>query len=171
MKLSQLLKLFTILLFLVSVSSCGYKPSAKYARTVLGNKISTSVYISATDPENSVIVKDAVDKAVIEVFHAGLSERRYADTHLGITLSSPSYTPLQYDSNGFVVSYRATITLNISRESKDIKKKYVSKGTYDFAIVPNAVLTDQQRFDAIKFSSIKAISAFVSQVSAEGASR
>ena len=171
MKFSQLFKLFIIFAILVSFGGCGYKPSAKYARSVLGNKISTSVYISSTDPENSVIVKDAVDKAVIEVFHAALSERRYADTHLGITLSTPSYAPLQYDSNGFVVSYRATITLNISRESKDIKKNYVSKGTYDFAIVPNAVLTDQQRFDAIKFSSIKAISAFVSQVSAEGASR
>ena len=171
MKLSQLFKLFTIVTLLVSFSSCGYKPSAKYARSVVGEKISTTVIISSEDPENSVIVKDAVDKAIIEIFHASLKPRQYADTHLRITLSSPNYSPLQYDSNGFVISYRATITLNISRESKESKKNYVSKGTYDFAVVPNAVLTDQQRFDAIKFSSIKAISAFVAQVSAEGASR
>jgi len=167
--LTHILKSLTVFLFLIQVSGCGYKPSAKYAREVVGEKISTTVYISATDPENSVIVKDAVDKAIIEIFHASLTERRFSKTHLSINLSKPSYTPLQYDSDGFVISYRATITLNISRESKDSKKHYVSKGTYDFAVVPNAVLTDQQRFDAIKFSSIKAISAFVSQVSAEGA--
>lgn len=152
----------------MSISNCGYKPSSKYAREILGNKISTSIVISQTDPENSVVVKDAVDKAVIEVFHASLVKKRYATTHLVINMSTPSYAPLQYDNDGFIISYRATITLMISRESKDFKKNYTSVGTYDFSVVPNSVLTDQERFDAIKFSSFKAISAFVAQVSAEG---
>ncbi len=154
---------------LISVTSCGYKPSSKYAREILGNKISTSIVISQTNPENSVIVKDAVDRAIIEVFHASLVKKRYSTTHLVINMSIPSYAPLQYDNNGFIISYRATITLKISRESKDLKKNYTSKGTYDFSVLPNSVLTDQERFDAIKFSSFKAISAFVAQVSAEGA--
>nr|WP_275851884.1 LPS assembly lipoprotein LptE [Sulfurimonas sp. SAG-AH-194-C20] len=153
---------------LINLIGCGYKPSAKFARDILGNKISTDVSISKTDPENSVIIKDAVDKAIIEIFHASLVERRYADTHLMLSISVPSYKPLQYDTNGFIISYRATITLKISRETNDMKKNYISVGTYDFSIVPNAVLTEQERFDAIKFSSFKAISAFVAQVSAEG---
>lgn len=154
---------------LISVTSCGYKPSSKYAREILGNKISTSIVVSQTNPENSVIIKDAVDRAIIEVFHASLVKKRYSTTHLVINMSTPSYAPLQYDHNGFIISYRATITLKISRESKDLKKNYTSRGTYDFSILPNSVLTDQARFDAIKFSSFKAISAFVAQVSAEGA--
>ena len=169
MRLLYLLKIVALLLGLVALSGCGYRPSALYARSVVGEKISTIVHISATDPENSVIVKDAVDAAVIEVFHASLVAKRDADTNLAISISAPSYTPLQYNSNGFIISYRATITLKISRESKDLKKSYSSKGTYDFAVLPNAVLSDQQRFEAIKFSSIKAIASFVSQVSAEGA--
>lgn len=147
---------------------CGYIPSAKYARAVLGDTISTSVIISKTDPENSVIVKDAVDRAIIEVFHGSLRSKKIANTHLTLQISSPSYSPLQYDVNGYIVSYRATITLSITRESRGITKHYSSKGTYDFSVEPNAVLTDKQRFDAIKYSSIKAISAFVAQVSAEG---
>lgn len=154
---------------LISVTSCGYKPSSKYAREILGNKISTSIVISQTNPENSVIVKDAVDRAIIEVFHASLVKKRYSTTHLVINMSTPSSVPLQYDHNGFIISYRATITLKISRESKDLKKNYTSRGTYDFSVLPNSVLTDQERFNAIKFSSFKAISAFVAQVSAEGA--
>ena len=165
-KNSLSLKIFIILL--VILSACGYKPSAKYARSVLGEKISTSIYVSQTDPENSVIVKDAVDRAIIEIFHASLTDRRHSDAHLSLKISNPSYSALQYDTNGYIISYRARITLYITRESKNLKKNYTTIGTYDFSVDPNAVLTDQQRFDAIKFSSIKAISAFVAQVSAEG---
>ncbi|RUM63690.1 MAG: hypothetical protein DSZ04_04740 [Sulfurimonas sp.] len=167
-KYSQISILLLVIIITVSISNCGYKPSSKYAKEILGNKISTSIVISQTDPQNSLIVKDAVDKAIIAVFHASLVERRYATTHLVINMSTPSYSPLQYNTDGFIIAYRAKITLMISRESKDLKKIYTSRGTYDFSVVPNSVLTDKERFDAIKFSSFKAISAFITQVSAEG---
>ena len=162
------LKLLLIIALLFMSVGCGYKPSAKYAREVIGRKISTSVIISQTDPENSVLIKDAVDKAIIEIFHGSLVAREYADTHLTLSISVPSYTPLQYDNNGFIIAYRATITLKIKRETDALVKNYSTRGTYDFSVVPNAVLTEQQRFDAIKFSSYKAITAFIAQISAEG---
>jgi len=165
---SYFTRVLLLSLFIVLLSGCGYKPSAKYAREVLGNKISTSVVISAQDPENTVIIKDAVDLAIVEVFHASLTPRKFATTHLGLILSEPQYTVLQYNTNGYIISYRATISLKILRESDNIRKQYTTIGTYDFAVEPNAVLTDQERFNAIKFSSIKAISSFVAKVSAEG---
>lgn len=162
------LKLTLAIFFLLELNGCGYKPSAKYAREVVGTKISTSIVISAQDPENTVVIKDAVDQAIIEIFHASLTDREHADTHLTLSISEPSYSPIEYNQNGFVISYRATITLNIVRETKSIKKSYSTSGSYDFGVVPNAVLTDQERFDAIKFSASKAISAFIATVSAEG---
>lgn len=168
-KYSQFIIVLLLIFITVSIVSCGYKPSSKYARKVLGNKISTSVIISQTDPENSVLIKDAVDRAMIEVFHASLVQRRYSNTHLVLSMSTPVYTPLQYDNDGFIISYRATITLKIRRQTSDLQKNYTTVGTYDFSVVPNAVLTEQERFDAIKFSSFKAITGFIAQVSAEGA--
>ncbi|MEA3371796.1 MAG: hypothetical protein U9Q40_10700 [Campylobacterota bacterium] len=165
------MKFYTLALLTISLlllSACGYKPSAKYSREVVGESISTSVVISAEDPENTVIIKDAVDSAVIEVFHASLTSRNYSQTHLHLRISSPRYTPIQYDANGYVIAYRATIRLGIVRETNGQRKNYTTVGNYDFSVVPNAVLTDQERFDAIKFSSQKAISAFVAKVSAEG---
>lgn len=164
----QLLKSLVLIVLLIELSGCGYRPSAKFSREVLGDKISTSVIISSLDPENTVIIKDAVDEAVIDFFHASLVDKKYATTHLNISISNISYTPLQYNSNGFVISYRATISLMIKRQSKTLIKNYVSIGYYDFSVVPNAVLTDQERFDAIKYSALKAISSFVAQVSAQG---
>ncbi len=163
--------LFSLFLFsflLLEFSGCGYRPSSKYSRVVVGEKISTNVIISAQDPENTVFIKDAADKAIVEVFHASLVEKRYADTDLSFSISEPRYMPIQYNANGFVVAYRATITMHIIRETKDVKKNYNAVGTYDFVIAPNAVITDQERFDAIRYSTQKAISAFMAQVSAEG---
>ena len=161
-----LLPLF-LLLFLF-FSGCGYKPSSKYSRTVVGEKISTNVVISAQDPENTVLIKDAVDRAIVETFRAALVDKRYADTDLSFSISEPKYTPIQYNADGFVIAYRATITLHITRVTQDVRKNYNAVGTYDFAIAPNAVITDQDRFDAIKYSTQKAIAAFIAQVSAEG---
>jgi len=64
--------------------------------------------------------------------------------------------------------YSAQMTQQLKSCGKDLKKIYTSRGTYDFSVVPNSVLTDKERFNAIKFSSFKAISAFITQVSAEG---
>jgi hypothetical protein len=165
---SQLFVKLLLSLLLVTFTACGYKPSSKYSRSVVGEKVSTSIIISAQDPENTVVIKDAVDSAVIDVFQASLVARNYSDTHLTFSISPPSYAPVQYDTNGFIVGYRATITLSILRTTKNTQKRYSARGTYDFTIDPNAVITDQERFDAIRFSAAKAITSFVAQVSAEG---
>jgi hypothetical protein len=162
------LKLFLLGISLVVLVGCGYKPSSKYAREVVGEKISTSVVISAQDPENTVIIKDAVDAAILEIFHSSLVAKRYATTHLILSISPPSYAPIQYNSDGYIIAYRASINLGIIRETEGTKKNYTAHGTYDFNIEPNAVVTDQERFNAIKYSSAKAIASFVAQISAEG---
>ncbi len=161
-----------ILLFVMIVSlfiSCGYKPSAKYARNVLGKSVSTTVVISKEDPENSVLVKDAVDTALIDTFHASLTTRKKSQTHLNITISNPTYTPIQYDANGFVIAYRMKINLNITLYHDGKAQKYSASGYYDFAVTPNAIITDQQRFDAIRYAASKAIEAFIAKLSSTGA--
>jgi len=166
--MKHLLKCILLGMLLFELSGCGYKPSSKYSRKIVGEKISTNVVISAQDPENTVLIKDAVDRAIVEVFRASLVDQKYATTHLSFSISEPRYTPIQYNADGFVIAYRATITLHIIRETKDVRKNYNAIGTYDFTIAPNAVITDQERFDAIKYSTQKAIASFIAQVSAEG---
>ncbi len=160
---------FITILIALLFTSCGYRPSSKYARDVVGEKISTSITVSSSDPENSVIIKDAVDAAIVSIFHASIREKHQSDTHLVLQTNTPSYTPIQYDRNGFVIAYRMSIVLTITKYHNGISKIYTSKGTYDFSIDPNAVVTDQERFQAIKLSAAKAINSFISQVSAEGA--
>ncbi|MEA2099363.1 MAG: hypothetical protein U9P72_04450 [Campylobacterota bacterium] len=158
-----------IVMIAIFFSACGYKPSSKYAREVIGEKVSTSIKISSSDPENSVIIKDAVDGAIISIFHSSLRERSQSDTHLVISLKTPKYTPIEFDVNGFVIAYRMSLTLVIKKIRNGVSKIYTSMGTHDFSITPNAIVTDQERFEAIKFSAQKAINSFIAQTSVEGA--
>ena len=167
------MRIFSPIIFLTLIavlfSACGYKPSSKFARESLGEKISTSIEISLVDPENSVIVKDAIDNAIISIFHTSLVDRSQSDAHLVLSLNTPKYTPIEYDTNGFVIAYRMSLTLKIKKYNMGLKKTYICKGTHDFSITPNAIVTDQERFDAIKLSAQKAINSFIAQASVEGA--
>jgi len=166
---SHAVKIVILFFVMFGILACGYKPSAKYSRNVVGDKISTEVVISAHDPENSVIVKDSVDSAIIKVFHSSLTSRALSKTHLVINISKPIYSPIQYNSDGYIIAYRTSIILKIVRYHNGLTKQYTAKGTYDFSIQPNAIISDQDRFEAIKFSAEKAIKSFLAQVSAEGA--
>jgi len=150
------------------LSGCGYQPSSKEAKKVMGDTVSTKVIISMTDPENTVLLKDALDEAVIRRFQTNLRHSREAKTHLEISLRNVSFGALQYDSNGYVISYRTTINLGIKRITKEFTKNYNAVGNYDFTINPNAIITDQQRFEAIANSATKALDSFVAQVASEG---
>jgi len=165
----NIIKITLLLVIFFNLVGCGYKASSKFARQTLGEKISTSVVISALDPENTVIIKDAVDSAIIRVFHSSLVSKNDSDTHLVLKMSKPLYTPIIYDSNGYIIGYRMSITLFITRLHNGVSTKYTTRGNYDFEVAPNAVVTDQDRFNAIRFSATKAIRSFVAQVSAEGA--
>lgn len=161
-------KFFALCAALFLLAGCGYKPSSKFSREVVGEKISTSVSISSLDPENTVIIKDAVDEAIIQVFRASLVPKESSDSHLVLSISNPAYRPIQYNEDGYVVGYRMSLSLHVTKITNGISKNYTTRGTYDFSVLPNAIVTDQERFDAIRQSAAKAIAAFVAQVSAEG---
>ena len=162
-------KIVASLVVVLLFTSCGYRPSSKFARVALGEKISTSVIISKENPENTVLIKDAVDGAIVEVLQASLVPRSESDSHLVFSISQPSYSPIQYDENGYIIAYRMKITLRITRYHNGKKSSYSATGTSDFAITPNAVVTDQDRFDAIRLSAAKAINSFIAQIASAGA--
>ena len=162
-------RLFSLsLLVLILFSGCGYKPSSHYAKQVMGETVSTEVRISMEDPENTVIIKDAVDAAVIMRFKSSLRDRGSAQTHLRISLKSVSFAPLQYDQNGYVIAYRTTINLGITRTTNGTSRIYNVKGTHDFAIEAQAIISDQARFEAIQSGAGKAVDSFIAMIAAEG---
>lgn len=164
------MKSFAVSVFLlVLMSGCGYQPASHYAKNVVGESVSTEVVISMEDPQNSVIIKDAVDTAVITKFRSALVPKGSAKTHLKILVRSVGFSALQYDTSGYIIAYRTTVTMKISRITEGAVKSYATRGMYDFAIEPNAIITDQARFEAIAQGAQKGLDAFIAQIAAEGA--
>jgi hypothetical protein len=151
------------------LNSCGYKPTAIYTKNVLGDKIYANVEISLEDPENSILIKDAINEAIINKFHSKLVSKDKASSTIDIKLSSVKFQPIEYDTNGYVIAYKTLVGLQTTYSDKNSKMSTISTtGDYDFNIESLSVISDSKRFNAIKEASQKAIDAFISKISIRG---
>lgn len=162
------MKIVLTLILAMILAGCGYAPASHYAKKIVGESVSTEVVISMEDPQNTVIIKDAVDMAVITKFRASLVSKNSSQTHLKFTIRSVRFSPLRYDTNGYVITYRTTVSMGVERTTGASKGNYHVAGVYDFDIEPNAIISDQARFEAIRQGAQKALDSFIAQVAAQG---
>ncbi|GEM_PF-143548 len=166
--LPVLLSFFIVNFSLFILTACGYRPTSHVVKPVLEESVSTQIVISMRDPDNTVLLKDALNEAVVNRFRTKLTDEKHAATHLTIALRDTKFDPLRYDRNGYIIAYRAIVWLDIDRTTGGKTKRYHVKGTYQFTIEPNAIITDIIRYDAIRYGAQKALDSFVAQVAAEG---
>ena len=156
--------LFSALLF----AGCGYKAATVYSKQVLGDKVFVLVSMLRSDPENTVLVKDSVNEAIMAKFKSKLSSEADANSKMFVKVVSVSMSPLEYDKNGYVVLYR----MNVSLETKVIaafgERIIRSEGSHDFSIEPNTAVSDAKRFEAIKYGASKAVDMLMSQIVVSG---
>jgi hypothetical protein len=156
-------------LALLLLAGCGYRPTSEVVKPVLDESVSTQIVISMQDPDNTVLLKDALNEAVVNRFRTRLTDEVHAKTHLTIELDNTRFIPVRYDTNGYIIAYQAIVTLGIDRTSGSVKRHYTARGSYQFTIEPNAIISDLVRYEAIKFGAQKALDSFVAQVANEGA--
>ncbi len=148
---------------------CGYKPTYLYTKKVMGDNIYIDVDVSLVDPQNSVLIADAMREAVISKFHSNLTSKDKADSTMKVYLNSINFQPIQYDSNGYVIAYKTLVSLKTIYRDKNKQQRVInSTGDYDFSIEANSVISDNKRFEAIKFASIKAMDELISKISIKG---
>lgn len=151
-------------------AGCGYKSSSYYAKKALGETLFVKVSMLRSDPENTVIIKDAINEAVITKFKIHMiDDEDRAETKLFINVDNVEFTPIQYDKNGYVVLYRASVVLRTDMLSTKGRRTFITTGSYDFPIEPSTTISDAKRFEAIKNGGAKAIDMLTSQISILGA--
>jgi len=142
--------------FLVFVG-CGYKPSTTYTTPLLGEKISTEVDIDIKNPTDSIFLKDALNDAVLSVFNAKQTTTN-SDSKIKLSIISTDISPLDYDKNGYAILYRASTKIQAEITDKnDSVYTYEAKGTYDFSISNDSLLSDSLKHNAIKEAFLKAL--------------
>ncbi len=139
-----------------------------YTENVFTDKIYTEVEVYLRDPENAVLVKDAMNEAIVSRFDAKIVKKSEATTRLWIRFKNVSFSPIQYDANGYAVYYRARVNLNVRYVSPKKSGSESVSGFYDFPIEPNAVISDAKRFEAIRFGAQKALDSFISRMAMRG---
>ncbi len=157
-----------ILSFIIAIffAGCGYYPISYFSKQSIGENIYVESIVNLSDPENSVIAKDALNQAIIQKFHSNLVPKNMADTIIITNITSVSVDSIADNEDGFANFYRATV--NISFEYTDKKgnnRKFSNYGFYDFQVDLISTITDGERFNALKEASLSAIDKFIAQVS------
>ena len=161
--------LFVIFTFSIAffISACGYKPSSYYAKKEMEGNVFVKINVSLEDPKNSVLVKDAIIKLLIQKLDSKLVDKEsLADVIMNVTINSVSMQTLQYDASGYNKLYRVVVVLRIDYFRKDdgIKKSFTVDGEYDFSIDDGTTITETKRFDAISNASNKALDEVLSKI-------
>lgn len=161
--------LFVIFTFAVSFSmvACGYKPSSYYAKQEMEGNVFVKLNVSLEDPKNSVLVKDAINKLLIQKLGSKLvNDENISDVMMNVQINSVTIQTLQYDSSGYNKLYRALIVIKINYFRKDdgIKKSFTVDGEYNFSVDDGTTITESKRFDAISNAADKALNEVLSKI-------
>ncbi|PID47688.1 MAG: hypothetical protein CR967_03430 [Proteobacteria bacterium] len=158
-----------LLVFCLLIFGCGYKPLSKVSKNILGDKIYSYVSTSINDPQNSVIIQDALKEAIVSRFGGSLVPRQKAESILHVNIKSVNFIPTIYDQNGYVVSYKAKLILETKTTfANGQTSSYDARGEYDFDIQANSVISDSKRFKAIKLSSLSALDEYIAFIAVKG---
>ena len=161
-------KLFSLIVAILLLTACGYKPSSQYTKPIIGEKVYTEVEVSLSDPENAVLIKDALNKALYTRLKSKATRKKHADSSMYVAYKNIRFIPIQYNKNGYVVHYQAHITLVFTFVKGKVTEQRQIIGRYEFPIRPSAIISNDLRFKAIEQGSIKALDQFIAYLSAKG---
>jgi len=162
------MKYYFIVMTLLLLTGCGYKPSAHGAQKMIGERVFTQVDVSLSDPENAVLTKDALNIALQTRLKRRVSKKESADSSIYVHYKDIRFIPLQYDRNGYVVFYQAQITLTFKFIKDELKEQRDIVGRYEFPIRPSAIISNDLRLKAIEKGSLKALDQFIAYLSVKG---
>ena len=162
------IRLLVSTVLLTLISGCGYRPSSHFAKKVLGDRVYTKVDVSLATPENSVLTKDAINKALRTRLKIIVTRKEEADSMLSVMYEDVKFIPLQYDKNGYAVEYQVNLKLKFTFEKDGKVETRRTIGRYEFPILPTAIIAYDVQFKAIEESSVKALDQFFSYLAAKG---
>jgi len=164
----RIILLFSLTFFI----GCGYKPSANYVKEVLGERVYATVKTLIEDPENSILLEDALKEALKVRLNVSFTSRQNADSEIELSLKKLEFRPLQHDEFGYVILYRTEIVLKAKhiyfKDGVSRVSYYDLEGFYEFPVKSNASVSVALKFDATKFSALKALDTLIPKLALKG---
>lgn len=158
------MKRFFLTLSLIFILGCGYKPASTYTKEFFDDEIFTKIKLLLSEPENSIVIKDAVNEAIAIRFQGKVTKNPEAKSRLFVEVDKIDFREIEYDKNGYITRYSIKVVLNIDYQSMNRNFKFKTEGFYEFKVEPASILTDFKRYEAIKEASLRAIDMFITKV-------
>ncbi len=148
------------------LNGCGYKPSSYYAKNEISGKVYVDLSIDINNSQNSILIKDAMNEMVLNRFEAQLTQNKeLADTYVLVKLGSVSHSVLASDNEGYAKTYRADVTIAVQYQKRgEVKKNISVSNYYDYNVESDALVSDQQKQEAVKNAATKALSDLFSKI-------
>lgn len=157
------------LFFALFITACGYIPTSKLASTLFGEKIYVNVELSLQDPKSSVFVADTLREMISSKLRKQLASKQEANDIINVRMNNLEFIPLIYDKNGYVVKYKARLNLDFNVVFKDgTSQSFSTRGSHNFDISPNSIISDKVRTNAIRNASSEAFDEFISVIAIKG---
>lgn len=165
--MSILKKSLFLLVISLLLTACGYRPSAYYAKKEMDGNVFVKLNVRLEDPKNSVLVKDAMNKILIQRLDSRIvSDEKLADVKMDLSISSIGFSVLQYDNAGYNKLYKAVVVVKVdyTRVDNEVKKSFTVEGEHDFSVDDGTTITESKRYDAIVNASNKAVDEILSRI-------
>lgn len=151
------------------ISGCGYKPVSKYSENILGHRVFVDVKIDSIEPDNGVFLKEEVMRTLrTRLDSEVVSSRKDADSVILIPSYRFSYSPLNYDSNGYVIRYRVHTAITVDIITRKGKYHKVIKVDEDVGIKASSLTSSVARDTAIQYSIRKAMDKLIAFIAQKG---
>ena len=159
-----------VIIALFIFGGCGYKPSSHYIKNVFDDTVYVDVIVSHVEPENAVYVKDALHRMVIARFGGKVVPRAQAESVIIASYNGTSFTPISYDSNGYITRYRADVRVKFDiKTTKRGSFRRSITGTVEENISASSTLSSSLRIEAIRTGMARALDQFLAYVASRGA--
>jgi len=161
--------LWGLLAVLLVLVGCGYKPSSQYMRNVFDNDVFVDVTVSHDEPENAVYIKDALHNMVINRFGGRVVPKAQAKTIITASYDGTYFSPISYDSNGYITRYRAVVRMKFDIKSSKGKFHRKIATVVEENIGASSTLSSSLRIEAIRVGMARALDQFLAYAAAKGA--
>lgn len=160
--MKKLLLIFIAAFFLVG---CGYKPSSYYVKKEIADTVYVDLNVNIDNASNSVLIKDAMNEMVVSRFGSKLvSNKADAKTIINLSLSSVSISEIQYDVQGYVKVYRASVGIKVTYKTDGNLRTISVSDYYDFSVDSEATVSDAKKEEAIRIAASKALEEVLSKI-------
>ena len=155
---------------LFMMGGCGYKPSSQYIKNVFDDTVYVDVIVSHAEPENAAYVKDALNRMIIARFGGRVVPKAQAESVITASYNGTSFTPISYDSNGYITRYRANVRVRFAITTSKRKSFQRSiTGIVEENISASSTLSSSLRIEAIRSGMARALDQFMAYVASQGA--